>query len=163
MGHFCTPIYSQAAGAAFKDTWTLSDVDVEWINLIEAKHPALYRVLLAAMTASDKSYLSYMAARILEMRRILKPVGSIYLHCDPTMSHYLKLIMDAVFGRKAFRNEIAWCYRGGGVPKHDFARQHDILLRYCAATPIFNVDAVRVPYSDDSTERLEYMARSFQA
>ena len=160
--NYAAPIGSQAAGAAFKDTWTLSDVDVEWINLIEAKHPALYRVLLAAMTASDKSYLSYMAARILEMRRILKPVGSIYLHCDPTMSHYLKLIMDAVFGRKAFRNEIAWCYRGGGVPKHDFARKHDILLRYCAATPIFNVDAVRVPYSDDSTERLEYMARSFQ-
>ena len=73
-------------------------MDVEWANLIEEKHPALYRVLLAAMTSSDKSYLIYMASRLLEIGRILKPTGSIYLHCDPTMSHYLKLLMDAVFG-----------------------------------------------------------------
>ena len=52
-------------------------------NLIEAKHPALYRVLLAAMTSSDKSYLAYMSARLLELRRVLKPTGSLYLHCDP--------------------------------------------------------------------------------
>jgi len=147
--NYAAPIGSKAAGAAFKDTWTLSDVDVEWINLIESKHPGLYRILLAAMTGSDKSYLVYMAARLLEMRRILKETGSIYLHCDPTMSHYLKLVMDAVFGRKAFRNEIAWCYRGGGVPKRDFARKHDILLRYAPGIPTFNVDTVRVPYSDD--------------
>ena len=126
--NYAAPIGSQAAGAAFKDTWTLSDVDAEWINLIEAKHPALYRVLLAALTDSDKSYLAYMAARILEMRRLLKPVGSIYLHCDPTMSHYLKLIMDAVLGRKAFRNEIVWCYGGRGMSKNWFQRKHDILL-----------------------------------
>ena len=56
--NYAAPIGSKAAGAAFKDTWTLRDVDAEWINLIEAKHPALHRVLLAAMTASDKSYLA---------------------------------------------------------------------------------------------------------
>ena len=106
--NYAAPIGSEAAGAAFKDTWSLSDVDAEWINLIEARYAALYRVLLAAMTDSDKSYLAYMAARLLEMRRILKPTGSIYLHCDPTMSHYLKLVMDAVWGRRAFRNEIVW-------------------------------------------------------
>ena len=50
---------------------------------------------MAAMTDSDKSYLAYMAARLLEMKRVLKPTGSMYLHCDPTMSHYLKLVMDA--------------------------------------------------------------------
>ena len=105
---YAAPIGSIAAGAAFKDTWTLTELDVEWINLIEAKHPALHRVLLAAMTASDKSYLAYMAARLLEMHRILKPTGSIHLHCDPTMSHYLKLVMDAIFGRATFRNEITW-------------------------------------------------------
>ena len=103
-----------------------------------------------------------MAVRLLEMRRILKPTGSIYLHCDPTMSHYLKLVMDAIFGRKAFKNEIVWCYRGGGVPKSDFARKHDIILRYCSGEPLFNVDAVRVPYSQDSADRLEYKARSFR-
>ncbi|MCY4462854.1 MAG: DNA methyltransferase [Albidovulum sp.] len=100
--NYAAPIGSEAAGAEFKDTWSLSDVDAEWINLIEAKHPALHRVLLAAMTDSDKSYPAYMAVRL------LKPTGSIYLHCDPTMSHYLKLVMDAVFGRRAFGNEISW-------------------------------------------------------
>ena len=67
--NYAAPIGSKAAGAAFKDTWTLSDVDAEWANLIEEKHPKLYRVLLAAMTNSDKSYLIYMAARLLEMWR----------------------------------------------------------------------------------------------
>lgn len=109
--NYAAPIGSKAAGAAFKDTWTLRDVDVEWINLIEAKHSALYRVLLAAMTPSDKSYLVYMAARLIEMKRLLRATGSIYVHCDPTMSHYLKLLMDAVFGKAAFRNEVIWAYQ----------------------------------------------------
>ena len=130
--NYAAPIGSKAAGAAFKlgDTWTLSDVDVEWINLIEAKHPALYRVLLAAMTGSDKSYLVYMAARMLELHRVLKPTGSIYLHCDPKMSHYLKLVMDSVFGPKYFRNEITWHYRKWSTGKYDFQKNHDILLFY---------------------------------
>ena len=129
--NYAAPIGSKAAGAAFKDTWTLSDVDAEWINLIEAKHPALYRVLLAAMTSSDKSYLAYMAARLLEMRRVLKPTGSIYLHCDPTMSHYLKLVMDAVFGRLKFKNEVVWDYsfRLMHLPRF-FNRKHDVILFY---------------------------------
>ena len=128
--NYAAPIGSKAAGAAFKDTWTLSDVDAEWVNLMEAKHPALHRVLLAAMTNSDKSYLAYMAVRLLEMRRLLKPTGSVYLHCDPTMSHYLKLIMDAVFGRKAFRNEIVWSYhRWTGATRH-FQRMHDIIFMF---------------------------------
>ena len=154
--NYAAPIGSKAAGAAFKDTWTLSDVDVEWINLIEAKHPALHRVLLAAMTNSDKSYLAYMAVRLLEMRRLLKPTGSIYLHCDPTMSHYLKIVMDAVFGRKAFHNELVWYYRGAGTPKRDFARRHDILLRYGGTTRHFDPDPARQPYAEATVERFSH-------
>lgn len=132
--NYAAPIGSQAAGAAFKDTWTLSDVDVEWINLVEKKHPKLYQVLLVAMTNSDKSYLAYMAARILEMWRILKSTGSIYLHCDPTMSHYLKLVMDAIFGRKNFRNEIIWNYSGWNRKlKSHIERRHDLILFYTAS------------------------------
>ena len=67
--NYAAPIGSEAAGAEFRDMWSLSDVDVEWINLIEAKYPALYRVLLAAMTDSDKSYLTDLAARMLERMR----------------------------------------------------------------------------------------------
>ena len=134
--NYAAPIGSKAAGAAFKDTWTLRDVDAEWVNLMEAKHPALHRVLLAAMTNSDKSYLAYMAVRLLEMHRILKPTGSIYLHCDPTMSHYLKLVMDAVFGRKAFRNEIVWSYhRWTGATKH-FQRMHDVIFLFAPVRKI---------------------------
>ncbi len=97
--NYAAPIGSIAAGAEFKDTWTLNDLDVAWLDLIATKHHALHRVIQAAATKSDKSYLTYMAVRLLEMKRILKNTGSIYLHCDPTMSHYLKLVMDAIFGR----------------------------------------------------------------
>ena len=68
-----------------------------------------------------------MAVRLLEMHRILKPTGSIYLHCDPTASHYLKAVMDAIFGWKQFRNEIVWCYKSGGASKKTFAKKHDII------------------------------------
>ncbi|MCY4421362.1 MAG: DNA methyltransferase [Gammaproteobacteria bacterium] len=143
--NYAAPIGSEAAGAEFKDTWTLRDVDTEWINLIEAKHPALHRILLAAMTNSDKSYLAYMAPRLLEMHRILKPTGSIYLHCDPTMSHYLKLVMDAIWGRKAFRNEVVWCYRKWATNSSQFVRNHDVLLFYSKSNAnVFNIQTVPV-------------------
>ena len=155
--NYAAPIGSRAAGAAFKDTWTLSDVDVEWVNLMEAKHPALHRVLLAAMTDSDKSYLAYMAVRLLEMKRLLRCTGSIYLHCDPTMSHYLKLLMDAVFGKQGFRNEIVWrigWVSGFKTRKRGWIRNHDTILYYVAS-----LDAARrfnkeyIPYSPDYVRR----------
>ena len=148
--NYAAPIGSKAAGAAFKDTWTLTDIDVEWINLIEQKHPTLYRVLLAAMTKSDKSYLVYMAARLLEMKRLLKPTGSIYLHCDPTMGHYLKLLMDSIFGRNNFRNEIVWCYTGPGSPgMRQFNRKHDTIYWYTMGdTWTFNAKMVRLQHHE---------------
>ncbi|MDE0230641.1 MAG: DNA methyltransferase [bacterium] len=146
---YAAPIGSAAAGAAFKDTWTLTDLDIEWIDLIEDKHPALWRVLLAAMTPSDKSYLVYMAIRLLEMRRLLKPTGSIYLHCDPTMSHYLKLLMDAIYGRGNFRNEIIWAYHAGGASRRYFPRKHDVLLLYGKdAKKSFHQPLRGIPYRD---------------
>ena len=152
--NYAAPIGSPAAGAAFKDTWTLDELDVEWINLIEQEYPKLYQVLLAAMTDSDKSYLVYMAARLLEMPRLLKPNGSIYLHCDPTMGHYLKLLMDAVFGRRNFRNEIIWCYTGPSNVLRYFPRKHDTLLFYAKTDDSrFNRDAVRVPYDKETMAR----------
>ena len=145
--NYAAPIGSVAAGAEFKDTWTLNDVDAAWLDLIETKHPALNRVIHAAMTNSDKSYLIYMAVRLLEMRRVLKDTGSIYLHCDPTMSHYLKLLLDAVFGRKQFRNEIVWSYhRWTGATKH-FQRMHDILLFYAKGSKSGVFNALTEPYS----------------
>ena len=68
--------------------------------------------------------------RLQEIYRLLKDTGSLYLHCDPTVSHYLKVLIDTIFGIKNFRNEIVWCYAGGGISKKDFPRKHDIILRY---------------------------------
>ena len=149
--NYAAPIGSKAAGAAFKDTWTLSDVDAEWINLIEAKHPALYRVLLAAMTSSDKSYLAYMAARLLEMRRVLKPTGSLYLHCDPTMSHYLKLVMDAIFGRTRFQNEVIWKRQSSHNRAKRWGPVHDTILFYAA--PGFTWNRVLQPLDVEYVKR----------
>ena len=157
--NYAAPIGSKAAGAAFKDTWTLTDVDVEWINLIEAKHPALYRVLLAAMTANDKSYLTYMAARLLEMHRLLKPTGSIYLHCDPTMSHYLKLVMDSIFGRKHFRNEITWVRTSGAkLSQHEpkiWGRSSDSILFYVKTNAV-RVSPYRTLSAEESQKKFKY-------
>lgn len=144
------PIGSKAAGAAFKDTWHLSDVDELWHEQLRATNPGLHDVILAAQSAGGKSTMSYlimMAPRLVEMKRVLKPTGSIYLHCDPTESHALKLVMDCIFGRDWFRNEIIWAYRGPGKVKSNFPRKHDVILFYAQkGDNTFNPDAVRVPY-----------------
>jgi DNA modification methylase len=75
-------------------------------------------------------YLVNMAVRLVEMHRLLKPTGSIYLHVDPTASHYLKLVMDQIFGGGNFRNEIAWCYRGAETASSRFPAKHDVILYY---------------------------------
>ncbi len=108
------PIGSKAAGASFKDAWTLDDIDVHEHGELAERNPAAYSVIEAARQAHGKgmqSYLIFMAVRLLEIRRILKPEGSVYLHCDPTASHYLKLLMDGIFGRAQFKNEVIWSYR----------------------------------------------------
>ena len=109
--NYAAPIGSQAAGAEFKDTWTLDEIDLAWHGEIAEAHPGLYKLLEATREihgASMMAYLIYMAVRVIEMRRILKPAGSIYLHCDPTASHYLKLLMDEVFGKRNFRSHVTW-------------------------------------------------------
>ena len=165
---YSAPIGSKAAGAAFKDTWTLDDVDVAWHGEIAEQSPAVYAVIDAAGVAHGsgmKSYLIMMAVRLLEMHRLLKPTGSLYLHCDPTANAYLQ---DAAWmpcsALQTFRNEIVWCYRGGGVPKSGFARKHDTLYRYSRTASVkFNVDAVRIAYSPESLDRLRYKAKSFRS
>ena len=89
------------------------------------------------------------------MRRALKEAGSIYLHCDPTASHYLKLLMDAVFGASNFRNEIVWWYETGGIPKNDFARKHDIMFRYSKSSKyVFTASEIMEKRSDEVLRRI---------
>ncbi len=130
---FTAPIGSSAEGAEFSDIFREEDVKMEWLITIKEDQPELYHYLNGIRGVGNSynfAYLAYMAIRLLECRRILKPTGSIYLHCDPTMSHYLKTTMDCVFGEKQFRNEIVWCYKSGGASKRKFARKHDIILFY---------------------------------
>jgi len=132
--HYSAPIGSKAAGAEFKDAWTFEDTDAAWWGELAEGHEPLYRVIDAAGAAGgdgNKAYLIYMAMRLLEMRRILKPAGSIYLHCDPTMSHALKLALDAIFGLNNFVNEIIWHYRtSSGKSSQQFLKNTDTLLFY---------------------------------
>ena len=148
--HYSAPVGSEAAGASFKDAWTLNDEDEAWHAALKSHQPKLYAIISAAGAVGgrgDKSYLIYMAIRILEMRRILKDDGSIYLHVDPTMSHSLKLLMDAVFGKQQFQNEFIWYYGGGGAGKKRWGRKHDVLLFYTKSGQwTFNMDAVRMPH-----------------
>lgn len=76
------------------------------------------------------SYLFYMRRRLAAIKKIMKDTATIYLHCDYRASHYLKMALDEIFGRKNFRNEIVWCYSGGGIPRKDFPRKHDTIFRY---------------------------------
>ena len=127
------PIGSQAAGAAFKDAWTLDDVDVHEHGELADRNPAAYSVIEAARLSHGKSMQSYlimMAVRLLEMQRILKSTGSIYLHCDPTASHYLKLLMDGIFGKDAFVNEIVWKRTSAHNSTKGWGPVHDTVLFY---------------------------------
>ena len=131
---YSAPIGSKAAGAAFKDTWTLDDVDHAWLGEIAETSDGLYTAIQAAgylQGNGTMAYLVYMAVRLLEMKRLLRDTGSIYLHCDPTASHYLKLLMDGVFGAGNFRNEIVW-KRMSGAKKTTkmFFRDHDTVFFY---------------------------------
>ena len=88
-----------------------------------------------------------MAERLFIMHRILKETGSIYLHCDPYASHYLKLIMDAIFGEKNYRNEIIWHYRRWTAGNKNFQRMHDVLFRYTKSDD-FKFNVQYEPYGD---------------
>ena len=149
-----------AQWVAFDDTWRWHEAIDDFDDVV-GKPSALadtmegMRRILGEGT--QLAYLSYMANRLRECRRVLRPDASIYLHCDPTMSHYLKVVMDGVFeAKKAFRNEIVWCYAGGGRPRKDFARKHDIVFRYSTGRDVkFNRDPIRIPYQAEGLRRTD--------
>lgn len=122
---------------AFADTWHWDDAAARaYQETVEAGGGAAealraFKQLVGRNGGDMMAYLAMMAPRLVELRRVLKPTGSIYLHCDPTASHYLKVLMDAVFGPENFRNEISWRRSN---PKSNtgtnFANSRDVILRY---------------------------------
>lgn len=149
--NYKAPIGSPAEGAEFKDIWTNKDIENQWHGEIAETHEDLYQIIKSAEVVYDTSmkiYLMAMAVRLFEMHRVLKSTGSIYLHCDPTASHYLKIVMDSLFGRNNFRNEIVWCYTGPSSPKmKNFPRKHDTILRY-TKSKVWTWNQLRTPYKD---------------
>lgn len=98
---------------------------------------------------SDDAYIVFMRDRIVAMHRVLKDTGSIYLHCDPTMSHYLKIVMDKVFGRGNFRNEVVWCYSNSGRSVDRFSEKHDTIFWYGKSKDAFFNKNYKIPYSEE--------------
>ena len=98
-------------------------------------------------------YLVWLNARLYEMKRILKPTGSIYVHCDWHASHYIKVEMDKIFGYTSFKNEIIWYYKNASRSKKQFAKSHDIILWYTKNPKqfIFNREQILVPYESGMT------------
>ena len=150
---------------AFKDTWEWTTDDGGRLEEMESdpRTRSLATIVKFAQEVEGRAkpslaaYLINMALRLLAMRRVLKPTGSIYLHCDPTASHYLKLTMDAVFGKKNFRNEIVWKRK---QERHNLATQrmgsvHDIILWY-ASSPKHRYNIQYLEHSD------EHLSKSYK-
>jgi adenine specific DNA methylase Mod len=146
-----SPVGGDAQMQAFTDTWQwdtsaalalneLSDRDADAFNLL--------RSLQSFLGQSDvMAYLAMMAVRLIEMRRVLKGTGAIYLHCDPTASHYLKVLLDGIFGPDRFQNEIVWKRHSAHNSAKRYGPVHDILLFY-SKTDKFTWTEPRGDYED---------------
>ena len=155
-------IYNNAAGngrsraRAFSDTWSWDDAAREGYDEILANAGARYHArtidLIRGLEpvlgrGSLLAYLAAMARRIAAIHHVLKPTGSLFLHCDPVASHYLKLLLDSTFCPRGgdFRNEIVWCYSHGGKSSRWFGRKHDVIFFYSKSAKYqFDPAAVRV-------------------
>lgn len=123
---------SEAQIKAFGDTWRWDRVAAAAFEEVVERGGEVSRAMQAFRTILAESnmlaYLAMMAPRLVELHRVLKDTGSLYLHCDPTASHYLKILLDAVFGPKGFRNEIVWKRTSAHNDAKRFGRIHDVLL-----------------------------------
>lgn len=135
---------SAAQIKVFEDTWRWDlAAEAAYKETVEAGgrvSQAMQAFRMYLDNSDMLAYLSMMAPRLVELKRVLKSTGSIYLHCDPTASHFLKLLMDAVFKVDNFRNEIIWCYDRWISISGSFQRNHDVIFRYSKTkNDIFNV------------------------
>ena len=162
----------KAQAQAFIDTWTWDDVAIKGLSDIKTNYSG-YRNAFTSRSVDlieglEKvlgkgallAYLVSMTLRIAEIHRVLKPTGSFYLHCDPTASHYLKLVIDAIFCAKGgnYINEMVWAYsRMAAKGQKQLSRCHDVIFWYSKGkTWLFNVDEIRLPYAETSKARAGY-------
>jgi len=161
----------RAQAQAFMDTWTWDDLAIAGFSEILANDDGRFQSQLVALIQGLHkvlgegpllAYLISMALRVTEIQRVLKNEGSFYLHCDPTSSHYLKLVLDAVFCSQGgdFQNEVIWNYQTGGASKQRYARKHDVILFYTKSSKFtFNSDEIREPRTEKSLARATESSR----
>ena len=143
---------------SYRDTWTWGDVQEEWTESIRQDHPNLYAVIRGATAGGGDdmgAYLCWLGVRVLEMHRVLKPTGSLYLHIDHTAHAYAKTMVDAIFGRKHFRNEVVWKSRQdkGNLATKQMVRAHDIILWYVKSEGArYNIQFL--PYDDSYIQQM---------
>ena len=145
---------------AFEDTWRWDQAaSLAYQEAVEAGGSVADALRAFRMCVGENdmlAYLSMMAPRLAELRRVLKPTGSLYLHCDPTSSHYLKLLLDAVFGPEKFRGEIVWKRSSAHSDTKQGSKQpgriHDVLLFY-TKTSEWTWNEVYTPYADSYVGR----------
>ena len=144
---------SQAQISVFEDTWhwgleaerALQEIAASPIAPAEVKEFMSVLPKLVGKRTDMAAYLTMICIRLIELKRVLKDTGSLYLHCDPTASHYLKLLMDTIFDAKNFRNEIVWCYTGPRKSPKKFSRKHDVILFY-SKTPNYKFNQLMIPH-----------------
>ncbi len=145
---------------AFGDTWHWDEAAARAFEEVVEQGGKVADAMVAFTTLLGPSdmlaYLSMMAPRLIELARVLKPTGSLYLHCDPTASHYLKILMDAVFGPNQFQNELVWHYQTGGASKVRFSRKHDTIFFYSkSANWKFHGERIAVPRTEKAMKRAQ--------
>lgn len=149
---------NQAQIQAFDDTWRWSPAtDEQYRAILTGSLPIgvteVLRALHALLGENDAmAYLVNMAPRLVELHRVLTPIGSLYLHCDPTMSHYLKILLDSIFGADRFRNELIWKRTSSHSAAKKYGPIHDVILYYAkGASPIWN--SPRVEHSAEYLDK----------
>ena len=148
---------SEAQITAFEDTWHWDLAAEEtYRELVTTASPKI-ATMIGSMreligTNQMMAYLIMMTIRLIELHRVLKPTGSLYLHCDPTASHYLKIVSDTIWGGQHFRNEISWCYRKWAVTQKQFVSNHDIILFY-SKTNQNTFNTCYIPLSEGTLKR----------
>jgi DNA modification methylase len=157
----------KAQAQAFIDTWTWDTIAEQGLAEITSNYNGVFtKQSINLIVGLEKvlgkgdllAYLVSMTLRIAEIYRVLKQTGCFYLHCDPTASHYLKLVLDSIFCAKGgdFKNEIIWCYTAPSKVASYFPRKHDVIFFYTKSEPPkMNFDEIRVPYSKESLSRAE--------
>lgn len=151
---------SSAQITAFEDTWHWGKDSAETYYEIVEKGPKVLADLILALRSflgqnDMMAYLVMMAIRLSELHRVLKPTGSIYLHCDPTASHYLKIIMDSIFGPTRFVNEITWKRTSAHSDSNRYGSNADIILFYTKSLK-YTFNVIHIPYTESYLARFRY-------